>query len=289
MQVNGPAAPTGGRASVAGGRYRLTAIAFFLFSGVWLMAQEWPGKASVWHGFERYDFSRNDHGCTVVVPTHPRPGRPWVWRARFWGHEPQADIALLNKGYHVVYSDVAGLFGGDRAVKLWDAFHAYLTTEHGLAPRAVLEGMSRGGLIVLNWAAANPDKVDCMYLDAPVCDLRSWPGGKGTGRGAPAEWERSKKVYGLTEEQALAYDRQPLDRLASLAAARIPILVVYGSADDVVPPAENCEKLAETYRTLGGVVELIPKAGVGHHPHSLEDPTPIVVFIIDHTARSVQP
>ena len=51
-------------------------------------------------------------------------------------------------------------------------------------------------------------------------------------------------------------------------------------ADDVVPYAENGAKLARRYRELGGVVEVILKPGVGHHPHSLEDPRPIVDFIL---------
>jgi len=34
------------------------------------------------------------------------------------------------------------------------------------------------------------------------------------------------------------------------------------------------------YEALGGHVELILKPGVGHHPHSLEDPTPIDSWIL---------
>ena len=33
-----------------------------------------------------------------------------MWRARFWGHEPQTDIDLLEKGFHIVYCDVADLY-----------------------------------------------------------------------------------------------------------------------------------------------------------------------------------
>jgi len=41
-----------------------------------------------------------------------------------------------------------------------------------------------------------------------------------------------------------------------------------------VPVAENTAVLAERYRALGGRIEVILKPGVGHHPHSLEDPAP---------------
>lgn len=58
------------------------------------------------------------------------------------------------------------------------AFHEVLTTEHKLARKVALIGLSRGGLYCYNWATANPDKAACIYADAAVCDLKSWPGGK---------------------------------------------------------------------------------------------------------------
>ena len=33
----------------------------------------------------------------VVKPYAVASGRPWVWRARFWGHEPQTDLAMLER------------------------------------------------------------------------------------------------------------------------------------------------------------------------------------------------
>ncbi|HYF37961.1 MAG TPA: hypothetical protein VD994_21845, partial [Prosthecobacter sp.] len=57
-------------------------------------------------------------------------------------------------------------------------------------------------------------------------------------------------------------------------------LHVYGDADDVVPPDENTLLLANRYKALGGPITLIPKPGIGHHPHGLEDSTPIIDFIV---------
>jgi len=145
-----------------------------------------------------------------------------------------------------------------------------------------LLGMSRGGLYVYRWAAANPDKVGLIYGDAPVCDVKSWPAGKGKGKGSPRDWALFQQVYGLTEAQALAWKGNPIDQLAPLARARIPILHVVGDADDVVPVEENTAVLKQRYEEMGGHVELIVKKGVGHHPHSLDDPTPIVDYILGH-------
>lgn len=243
-------------------------------------APPFAGVKSSFHSFDRYDFIYDGRSCIVVTPKVVAEGKPWIWRARFFGHEPQTDIALLERGFHLVYIDVAGLYGAPRAVAIWDRFHAYLTGTHGLAKKAVLEGMSRGGLIVYNWAAKNPDKVCCIYADAPVCDIRSWPGGKGAAPGDAACWAECLKAYGLTEEQALQATCNPIDNLEPLARAKVPLLHVVGDADEVVPVAENTAVLEERCKALGGSIQVIHKPGVGHHPHSLEDPAPIVDFIL---------
>ena len=69
-----------------------------------------------------------------------------------------------------------------------------------------------------------------------------------------------------------------------LASARIPVLAVCGDADDVVPWEENTGLVASRYEALGGPITLIRKPGVGHHPHGLDDSTPIVEFIVKSVA-----
>ncbi len=244
-----------------------------------------PGEKTAWHNFDRYDFKLGDADCHVVTPNTAAPGRPWVWRARFWGHEPQADLALLAKGWHVVYCEVGALFGSPAAVERWDRFYDFLTTQHGFATKASLEGMSRGGLIIYNWAASNPDKVAAIYGDAPVCDFKSWPAGRGVGKGSLGTWKQCLAAYGFTEAEAVAYKGNPIDRLAPLAKAGIPILHVVGDADKVVPITENSDIIEQRYKALGGKIHVIHKPGVGHHPHSLKDPEPIVEFFLAHAPR----
>ncbi|MCK4294422.1 MAG: prolyl oligopeptidase family serine peptidase [Planctomycetes bacterium] len=257
--------------------------------GTQTFSTTFPGSKSDWNGYDRYDFEVDGRKCCVVAPKVAAPGRPWIWRARFFGHEPQVDTALLSRGFHLSYMDVAGLFGSPRAVAHWNAFYRYLTENFALSDRVALEGMSRGGLIVYNWAAANPNKVSCIYADAPVCDFKSWPGGKGKGRGSPADWTNCLKAYGLTEKQAMNYKKNPIDNLRLLAAAGIPLLHMCGDADEVVPIEENTRIVEKRYKRLGGSITTITKEGVGHHPHSLEDPKPIVEFICRHTGLSRGP
>jgi pimeloyl-ACP methyl ester carboxylesterase len=161
-----------------------------------------------------------------------------------------------------------------------DACYAHLTQAHGLSPRVVLEGFSRGGLFALNWAIRHPQKTAGLYLDAPVCTFASWPAGWGKAKGSPADWQRCKEAYGLADDTAArTYKLNPLDTLQPLAAAEIPILSVCGDADKVVPLEENSALLMTRYKALGGPMELIAKPGVDHHPHSLKDPTPIVEWV----------
>lgn len=243
-----------------------------------------PGKTSGWHGYVSYDFEVAGKPVLVVTPKVAAKGKPWVWHGEFFGHKPAPDLALLGKGFHVVYMSVPDRLGSPEAVRYWNAFYAELTGKYGFAKKAALVGLSRGGLYCYNWAAANPEKVACIYADAPVCDFKSWPGGKGKGPGSQRDWALVLKEYGFANEaEALAYDKNPVDNLAPLAKARVPLLHVYGDADEVVPWDENTGLVAERYRKLGGQITLIAKPGVKHHPHGLEDSTPIVEFIVRHS------
>ena len=238
------------------------------------------------HGFKQVQFKLDGIDCRLVYPEKPAAGKPWIWRARFFGHQPQTDVALLKQGFHVAYTNVAGLFGSPEAVRRWDKFYLYLTKEKNFAARPALEGMSRGGLIIYNWAIKNPDKVACLYGDAPVCDFKSWPGGFGKGKGSKGDWARCLKAYGLkSDDQGKAYKGNPVDNLKPLAEAKVPILHVCGAADRVVPMSENSDVIEKRYKALGGSIRVIAKEGIGHHPHSLKDPGPIVDFVLKHTGQ----
>lgn len=246
-------------------------------------ADEPAPRRSTWNGFERIDFQVGGRNCLLVLPKTAAPGKPWIWRTEFFGHEPQADIALVGKGFHAAYVNVQNMYGAPAALDAMDAFYTRLVNDYHLAPKVVLEGFSRGGLFAFNWAARHPERVACLYVDAPVCDFKSWPGGKLRGKGSPGDWERLKRVYGLTEQQALAYRLNPVDNLEPLAKAKIPILDVCGEADTVVPVEENTRLVERRYRQLGGEIQVIAKPNCEHHPHSLKDPAPIVSFVLRHT------
>ena len=123
-----------------------------------------------------------------------------------------------------------------------------------------------------------------IYGDAAVGDFKSWPGGKGTGKGSAGDWAALIKLYGFKDEaEALAYRGNPIDRLEPLAKAKVALIQVVGDADDAVPFSENTALIETRYKALGGEIQVIHKPGVGHHPHGLDDPKPVVDFILTHT------
>ncbi|MCP4093069.1 MAG: prolyl oligopeptidase family serine peptidase [Planctomycetes bacterium] len=228
------------------------------------------------HGYEGFGFYLPGQvACKLVRPHTAAAGHPWIWRARFWGHQPELDLALLERGFHLVYCDVANLYGSPTAVARWRQAYEFLHEELGLGAKPVLEGLSRGGLIVLNFAVQYPDDVAAIVLDNGVCDFRSWPGGK-NGKRSDADWQQLLQAYGLEDERAWSGAESPLNDLGILAKERLPIHVLLGTADDVVPPAENGAKLIELYQDLGGPVTTWLKPGKGHHPHGLNPVQPLV-------------
>ena len=88
-------------------KFIVLAILLVLFGSHFAGAQTYPGEKSLYHSFDRYDFTYNDRACIIVTPRITAEGTPWIWRARFFTHEPQVDLALLDKGFHLVYADVA--------------------------------------------------------------------------------------------------------------------------------------------------------------------------------------
>lgn len=227
-------------------------------------------QTDLWKGFERVHFQLDQQRAYYVKPKQALAGNPWVWRASFPDWHTEMDSLLLARGFHVVFVHVDDQYGSPAAMQAWDRVYAHLVEKLDFAPKVALEAVSRGGLYAYAWAKRNPDKVSCIYAEGPVCDIKSWPGGKGKGPGDPKSWTQLLQVLKLTEAEALAFKDNPIDNLEGLASFKVPILHVISNTDKIVPSDENTYPLVQKYTALGGPATIYPvTAGPqtleGHH------------------------
>lgn len=139
------------------------------------------GQKTIWPGFDRYDYMMDDatgaitpatpgtagRRCIVVVPKEPAAGNPWSWRGCYWDHQPQAEIELLNRGFHVCYVTVDMKAKPEKVDNYLEVWYAFLTEQHGRSKKPAYIGMSRGGEFAYIWATIHPDRVSCVYGDNP--------------------------------------------------------------------------------------------------------------------------
>lgn len=247
-------------------------------------------QQTTWKGYKRFNFNIEDKEAHLTRPENPLPGNPWLWRARFPNYHAEIDSMLLAKGFHVAYINTDNQFGSPKAVAAWNKFYTHLTSTYKLQAKVALYGHSRGGLFIYNWAKKNAEKIACIYGDAVVCDFKSWPAGLGDSKGAKKEWNVLKIEYGFkNDEEAKAYQDNPIDNLDKLAQANVPILHTISLMDKVVPPEENSLKLAHRYIRLGGTATVSPcSSGIqksrGHH-YDIDDPEMVVDFIIRNSTK----
>lgn len=247
---------------------------------------------SQWKGFKRLDFNLNSHSVRLVFPKNALAGNLWIWRARFPDWHTDADSILVSEGFHLAYINTDNLYGSPKALEAWNDLYNLLTTKYKLNSKVALMGVSRGGLFVYNWAKQNPEKVNCIYAEAPVCDFKSWPAGFGNGLGSSDDWTRLKNVYGFTsDDEAKAYANNPIDNLEALAKAKVPVLHMIGLNDEYVPAEENTYILINRYIRLGGIATVVPctqgKQELKGHHFPIETPRLVADFIKYNSLQSL--
>jgi len=217
------------------------------------------------------------------APEHPAPGRPWLWVAEFFGVDRALEDALLAAGWHVAYVRVADQFGSPWSMDQWEKAYNELHGRRGLAAKPVLLGLSRGGLYALAWLRRHPDRASALILDNAVADVRSWPAGiklRAQGDGDLFEWERYKQRWRFADDAAaLAGSPQPTDGLSAAVENDVLLVAGYGTADTLVPYADNGGVLEEFWRGNGGRVEVFPREGAEHHPHGFTDLDALVALL----------
>jgi pimeloyl-ACP methyl ester carboxylesterase len=178
-----------------------------------------------------------------TLPNLPGPEEQWMFE-RF-----------LQAGISIAGIDVGESYGNTSGRKLYSALYDEMTTKRGFAKKTVLLGRSRGGLMALSWAANNPEKVAGFAGIYPVCSIASYPG-----------LAEAAKAYGLNaqelEKRLAEFD--PVDRLAAMAKAKVPLFAIHGDIDYVVPLNANSDMVKTRYQAMGGTMDLLVPKGQGH-------------------------
>ena len=208
-------------------------------------------------------FEVENHEAFLISATKVAPGvpKPWVWYAPTLpnlpgGAETWMFQQFLDAGIAIAGIDVGESYGSPAGRKLFSALHREMTGVRGYSAKPVMLGRSRGGLMTLSWAAENASKVAGFAGIYPVCNLVSYPG-----------LAKAAGAYQMTagELQSHLAEHNPVDRLAALAKAGVPLVAIHGDADKVVPLMANSALMQENYKALGGKMELIVPPGQGHN------------------------
>lgn len=229
-------------------------------------------------------FEVKGHTAFLILPEHIEPSQPlpWVWYAptlpRLPGPEEKWMFERFTaKGIAVAGVDVGESYGSPNGVAVYEALYEQLVKQRGMSAKPALLARSRGGLMLYNWAVEHADNVGCMAGIYPVCNLASYPG-----------LAKACGAYELTEQELRDRLTQynPIDRLAALAKAQVPIFHIHGDRDSVVPLADNSAIVKQRYEALGGPMTLEVIAGGGHDMkrHWFESRT-LVDFVVEHVAR----
>jgi hypothetical protein len=256
---------------------------------IWIACIGWVAMAAVaWAGEDLKVlpvagevFRVEGRAAFLILPKDRAVGRPtpWVWYAPTLPGLPGPEERwmfekFLGAGIGIAGLDVGESYGSPAGRALYSKLHGELVGRRAMASKACLLARSRGGLMLYSWACENPGSVACIAGIYPVCDLTSYPG-----------LDKACGAYGLTAAELGAglVRYNPMERLGSLARAKVPIFHIHGDVDVTVPLEKNSGELARRYRALGGRMELVVPAGQGHNmwPGFFECKE-LVEFVIQH-------
>lgn len=222
---------------------------------------------------EIIQYKFNGFDATVIRPENPNG--EWIWKVEFLYAFDQAEIELVKMGYTRVYYKVSDMYGNYESIRLLHNFYLDLIKRFNLNQKCYLFGFSRGGLYAFNYAITYPENVKKLYLDAPVMDLTTWPFKEYT----PKEYGEMLECYNFNDQTLLTYTDSPVYNLDEFFRLNIPLLLVSGDSDQVVNFEKNSKKIIDYCKEHNIPLEYYIKPGGLHHPHSLDDVTPIINFV----------
>jgi len=212
---------------------------------------------------KRENFTLSGHKAFVILPPKSPADKPmqWVWYAPTLRGLPGKAEQWMFERFHAAGIAVAGVdvgesYGSPKGRAVYQKLYEELTTRRGFHDKPVMLARSRGGLMLYSWAAEHPESVGGIAGIYPVCNIASYPG-----------LARAAGAFEMTADQlqATLAEHNPIDRLAPLAKANVPIFHIHGDVDKVVPLQDNSAEIARRYKKLEGNMELVIAKGQGHN------------------------
>ena len=238
---------------------------------------------STWNGFERLDFQFEGREAILVLPKEENKCDKWLLKTVYWDAFPQFEIEMVSHGWHLAFIKNVSRWGKEDDIDRMARFAEFISYEFGLCEKCVPVGMSCGGLMAVKFGALHPNCVSCMFIDAPTLNLLSCPANMGTSQTPVSDFEECMRDHGMTMSDLICYREHPIDKVPLMAESKIPVIMVYGNEDIIVPYAENGAVLERIYTKSGAPLKTICVEGRGHHPHGLNDNTPIIEFVLKHS------
>lgn len=226
-------------------------------------------------GYKIDYFTFDGKSAKAVLPQ--QPNGKWIFKTEYFGAFPEFEEAMLEKGYTIINIENQTRWCLVSDTERQSRFIEYAIEKYNLNDKGVLCGMSCGGMQAIYLSAKHPQHIACAYLDAPVVNRLSCP--CAVGRQPDGMYEEMVKATGWTVKTLLSSREQPLDYIDKMIANKIPCILVCGDSDNTVPYDENGINVAKKYEASGLPFELFLKPGCDHHPHGLENCTPIVEFV----------
>ena len=212
--------------------------------------------------YEPVEFWVGSSKCFVLDANSSNQNKPWVWYAPTLPAHPDTSHSwyidkLLEKAISFAGCDQGEVRGSPKSVGRFTKFYNEMV-DRGYSKKPILLGQSRGGLMMLSWAVKNPNKVKAFAGIYPVLNLRSWPMTRNLSS-TLADFEMDQDTFLKTVDL-----HNPIHQLEGLAQAKVPLFMVHGDSDRIVPLEENTEIVINRYTKLGGEAEVKVVPGKGH-------------------------
>ena len=229
----------------------------------------------LWNGLKLERFTFEERDALIVFPEEGTANGRLLLKSEYWDAFPETEVALVKRGFHLCFIKNVNRWGTDDVLDTQARFVRYVAERYGLQQKVIPVGMSCGGLIATKFAAKYPELVSCLYIDAPLLDISS--------NGNPPSVQEVLQVLNMSDFNELEnYHEMPIHKIPALVSNKVPVVMVVGGSDVIVPYEKNGALLEKAYRDAGLALEVYMKPECGHHPHGLEDPKPVIDFIMTH-------